>query len=182
MVKEVDRINRVVTDLLTYARPLSLERAEVDLQDLVAHTVKLVTADAHAKDVGIAQKIPGNLKKPWLDPNQITQALLNLLLNSLQAVPDGGRIEIGADLTERQDLLHLWVEDDGIGLPPAHREKALDPFFTTRKKGTGLGLAIVHKIVENHHGDIRIESPAPGKRKGTRITLLFPAAVRRGER
>ncbi|MBW2368576.1 MAG: PAS domain S-box protein [Deltaproteobacteria bacterium] len=180
MVREVDRINRVVTDLLTYARPLSVERIEVDLQDLVAHTVKLVTADAQSKEVRVHQKMRGNLKKLWLDANQITQALLNLLLNALQAVPSGGNIEIGADLVKYGEHLHVWVEDDGAGIPLEHRDKVLDPFFTTRKKGTGLGLAIVHKIMENHHGDIYIESPAPGNSKGTRISLLFPLSINKG--
>ena len=174
MVREVDRIGRVVTDLLTYAKPLSLERTRVDLPELVDHTVRLVTPDAGSRNVEILLHLGDDLGNLWLDANQITQALLNLLLNAMQAVPKNGHIEVGARVGHSSGLLHLWVEDDGKGIPAEHLDKILDPFYTTREKGTGLGLAIVHKIAENHHGEIRIESPAPGKRGGTRICLQIP--------
>ena len=70
--------------------------------------------------------------------------------------------------------LRLWVEDDGAGIPASQKEKVFDPFFTTRKKGTGLGLAIVHKIVENHHGEINLQSPPAGKTRGCRFTIDVP--------
>lgn len=174
MVREVDRINRVVTDLLTFARPLSLERTRVDLPELVTHTVRLVSADARSKNVEITTQLEDNLIDFQIDENQITQALLNLLLNSLQAVRENGHIIAGAHIQDPEETLNLWVEDDGKGIGPEHIDKILDPFFTTRDKGTGLGLAIVHKIVENHHGEIRIESPAPGNNVGTRVTLRIP--------
>lgn len=180
MVREVDRINRVVTDLLTYARPLTLERTRVNLPELVEHTVRLVTADARSGKVRITQHLENNLTDLWLDENQITQALLNLLLNALQAVPENGHVKVGAHIhraPRTEGLLHLWVEDDGKGVKAEHLDKILDPFFTTRDKGTGLGLAIVHKTVENHHGEIRVDSPAPGKNAGTRISLLIPGII-----
>ena len=174
MVREVDRINRVVTDLLTYARPLTLERTRVNLPELVEHTVRLVEADARSGNIRITRQLEDNLTDLWMDENQITQALLNLLLNSLQAVSENGHVIVGAHIHRPDGFLHLWVEDDGKGIEAEHLDKILDPFFTTRDKGTGLGLAIVHKIVENHHGEIRIGSPAPGKNAGTRISLLIP--------
>jgi signal transduction histidine kinase len=174
MVREIDRINSVVTDLLTYARPLTLERTRVNLPELVEHTVRLVKADARSGNVGITQRLDNNLTDLWMDENQITQALLNLLLNSLQAVSENGHIIVDAHIHRIDGFLHLWVEDDGKGVEAEHLDKIFDPFFTTRDKGTGLGLAIVHKIVENHHGEIRVDSPVPGKNAGTRISLLIP--------
>ena len=109
----------------------------------------------------------------WLDPNQITHALLNLLLNSLEAVTEGGEILVGAELTGRNQV-RIWVEDDGCGIPDGCHDKIMDPFYTTRDKGTGLGLAIVHKIVENHNGEIKVISPPPGKPSGTVISLFIP--------
>lgn len=174
MVREVDRINRVVTDLLTYARPTAIDREPVDLPELVQHTVRLVTADAESRHVSIVPQFAGDLEGVWLDANQITQALLNLLLNALQAIADGGKIEIGIQKEDAENRVHLWVADDGPGIPRDHQQKILDPFFTTRDKGTGLGLAIVHKIIENHQGEIHIQSPRAGRQSGTRISLFIP--------
>ena len=109
-----------------------------------------------------------------LDANQMTQALLNLLLNSLQAVKRGGRIEVGAALNTQNSSLHLWIEDDGPGIAVDQIEKIFEPFFTTREKGTGLGLSIVHKIIENHNGEIRVQSPLGGKDDGSRFTIIIP--------
>ena len=109
-----------------------------------------------------------------LDANQMTQALLNLLLNALQAVNQGGYIEVGAEVNTQYSHLQLWVEDDGLGITGDQIEKIFEPFFTTREKGTGLGLSIVHKIVENHNGEIRIESPPAGKKNGSRFTIVIP--------
>jgi two-component system sensor histidine kinase HydH len=149
IVLEVDRINSVVTDLLTFARPMEAELIPTDLTD---------------QDLS---KIP-------LDANQMTQAILNLLLNALQAVKNGGRIEVGAELNPSDSLLKIWVEDDGSGIAAEQKEKIFDPFFTTREKGTGLGLAIVHKIVENHSGEINLQSPLAGKTRGCRFTITIP--------
>jgi len=173
MVAEVDRINRVVTDLLTFARPMAVEVSPTDITELIEHTVRLAEADALSRDVKFQMKISDLTKLP-LDANQITQALLNLLLNALQAVPPKGNIEIGAELNTADSRLHLWVKDDGPGIPKNQIEKIFEPFYTTREKGTGLGLAIVHKIVENHNGEIRIDSPPKGMPRGCCFSIIIP--------
>ena len=176
MVAEVDRINRVVTDLLTFAGPTKAEPVPTDITEIVEHCVRLVQADSESRNITIRLNI-FDLSKVPLDSNQITQALLNLLLNAMQSVEPGGTIEIGAALKPSDARLEIWVEDNGAGIEPDKLYKIFDPFYTTRAKGTGLGLAIVHKIVENHQGEIRIESPAAGKRKGCRFTLSLPTGV-----
>lgn len=173
MVSEVDRINTVVTDLLTFARPMKAELIPTDLTELVGHTIRLMQPDAQSRNVSVQRNI-SDLRKIPLDAHQMTQAILNLLLNALQAVKNGGRIEVGAEFNPSDSLLKLWVEDDGSGITADQKEKIFDPFFTTREKGTGLGLPIVHKIVENHSGEINLESPPFGKNQGTRITLSIP--------
>ncbi|HYA02794.1 MAG TPA: ATP-binding protein [Syntrophobacteria bacterium] len=177
MVKEVDRINRVVTDLLTIARPQEPDLAPADLQELLDHTVHLVQADVDRRGVEIHLTIARGLPEVVVDENQITQALLNLVLNALQAVETGGTIEVGASVEDLDSRLHLWVEDNGPGVPPEHVERIFDPFFTTRAKGTGLGLPIVQKIAENHRGEIRVESPPKGKARGSRFTISIPLDV-----
>ncbi len=177
MVSEVDRINRVVTDLLIFARPMEAELAPTDVTDLVERTVRLVQADARSRDVVIQVSL-SDLSKIPLDENQMTQAILNLLLNSLQAVDSGGHIEVGAELDPSVSRLIIWVEDDGPGISRDQKEKIFDPFFTTREQGTGLGLAIVHKIVENHNGAINLQSPPAGKTRGCRLTISIPVQSR----
>jgi len=173
MVSEVDRINRVVTDLLTFARPMEADLAPTDVTELVERTVRLVQVDARSRDIDIQTNL-SDLSKIPLDANQMTQAILNLLLNSLQAVESGGHIEVGVELDPSVSQLKIWVEDDGPGISPDQKEKIFDPFFTTREKGTGLGLAIVHKIVENHGGEIHLQSPPAGKVQGCRFTVSIP--------
>ncbi len=173
MVSEVDRINRVVTDLLTFARPMAADLAPTDVTELIEHTVRLVQDDARNRNINIQIHI-SDLSKIPLDANQMTQAILNLLLNAILAVKDGGRIEVGAELDPSLSRIKIWVEDNGPGIAADQKEKIFDPFFTTREKGTGLGLAIVHKIVENHNGEINLKSPPIGKKQGARITLSIP--------
>jgi two-component system sensor histidine kinase HydH len=175
MVSEVDRINTVVTDLLTFARPMEADLAPTDVAELIEHSVRLVEADAKSHESEIRMNFTA-LPEVKLDANQMTQALLNLLLNSLQAVKRGGRIEVGAEPNTRNSSLHLWIEDDGPGIAVEKDkiEKIFEPFFTTREKGTGLGLSIVHKIVENHNGEIRVQSPLGGKNYGSRFTIILP--------
>jgi len=176
MVYEIDRINRVVSDLLIYSKPLTAKRKIEDLGEIVDHTILLVNADALERNIKISKIFSGDLDELRIDSNQITHALLNLLLNSLEAVSTGGKIEVGAEVIDSQQL-HLWVEDDGIGIPQDHQDKVMDPFYTTRDKGTGLGLAIVHKIVENHNGEIKIESPPKGKSNGTMVSMFISLVV-----
>jgi len=173
MVSEVDRINNVVTDLLTFARPMEADLKPADVTGLIEHAVRLVEADAKSHALEINVNIAG-IPEVELDANQMTQALLNLLLNSLQAVNPGGYIEVGAELEARNSGLQLWVEDDGPGIAKNQIEKIFEPFFTTRETGTGLGLSIVHKIVENHNGVIRVQSPPGGKKHGSRFTIIIP--------
>jgi two-component system sensor histidine kinase HydH len=177
MAKEVDRINKVVTDLLTFARPMEAELAPTDVAELMEHTLRLVEEDARGRRVEILKGFSPDLPPVALDANQMTQALLNLLLNALEVSQAGGKIEAGTAMAGSASRLLVWVEDDGPGIPAENMGKIFDPFFTTRESGTGLGLAMVHKIVENHKGDIRVESPVPGKSRGSRFTISIPVTT-----
>ncbi len=173
MVQEVDRINRVVTDLLTFARPMPATLAPTDVSELVGHCIRLAKPRADAHRINIHTRVSDVSILP-LDGNQMTQALLNLLLNAVQAADPGGQVEIGAELQVSDSRLVFWVEDDGQGIAADKLEKIFEPFFTTREAGTGLGLSIVHKIVENHHGEILVACPPPGKVRGCRFTIRIP--------
>ncbi|MBI5579524.1 MAG: PAS domain-containing protein [Deltaproteobacteria bacterium] len=174
MVEEVDRINRVVSDLLSLARPLETKPLACSITELINHVARLVANDAHSRNVTLAIDMAADIGCCRVDPNQLTQALLNLLLNALQAVEPGGFVRIGAD-TDEAGGLRIRVSDDGHGIPREQLDKIFDPFFTTRSRGTGLGLAIVHQIVDNHNGEIRVESPVAQGQRGSCFTIRIPA-------
>lgn len=172
IIREMDRINRVVSDLLTFARPRRIAPRPTDVRELVDHVVRLVEADAAARRISIEKRVAPDTRTAMLDAAQMTQALLNLALNALQAVDEEGTIIIGGH--RDGDGIRLWVEDDGPGIPAEARDKVFDPFFTSRETGSGLGLAIVHKIAENHGGAIHIQSPPAGCGRGCRVEILLP--------
>jgi two-component system sensor histidine kinase HydH len=176
MVKEVDRINRVVTDLIIFARPFEAHLTSTDIAKLIEHALLLVQADAVSRDITFIKQFPSEPIHFNLDANQITTAIFNLLLNAVQIIGNGGRIEVGFELSRQNSRLDIWVEDNGPGIPPDQQKKIFEPFYSTREKGTGLGLAIVNKIIENHNGDIKIESPIQGSKSGCRFSIQIPAA------
>ena len=174
MIKEVDRINKVVTDLIGFAKPLDLDKQPTNVEQLVSHTIRLVENDALPRNIEVKRTFGKDPVPVYLDEGQITQALLNLLLNAMQAVDDSGLIQIGLKMNTDKTILLMSVEDDGQGIAKEIRAKVFDPFFTTHKEGTGLGLPIVHKIVENHGGLIHIDSPPKGKKRGCIFTIELP--------
>ena len=177
MVKEIDRINRVVNDLLAFAQPMKPNREPTDIAEIIEHTIRLMEVDARSRDVLIHRNISPDLDKLSIDGNQITQALINLILNSLHALDKEGIIEVGAKADNSGNQINIWVEDNGSGIAHENKGKIFDPFFTTREQGTGIGLAIVHKIAENHGGEIRVDSPLPSKNQGCRFTIILPVEM-----
>lgn len=172
MVREIDRINHVVSDLINFARPMAPEPEATCLADLIDHVVSLVSADARTHAIDIHVDCEAAMPLVSLDPNQVTQALLNLMLNAVNALDPGGAIAVRASFSNAE-AVQIRVEDNGPGIDPQIQEKIFEPFYTTRERGTGLGLAIVRKIAENHDGWINVESPLPGKDGGTRFTLYL---------
>src|SRR5262249_33926123 len=109
--------------------------------------------------------------KAAVDPGQIRQALWNLCLNAIEAMPDGGELRSSVRAGGASGPIEVTVQDTGVGIPPGDRPHLFEPFFSTKPSGTGLGLAIVHRVVEDHEAEIRVESE-PGQ--GTRVTVTLP--------
>lgn len=174
MIREVDRLNRVITELLEYTRPLEIKPVPVDAADLVAHSLRLVREDARVSGIEV-RYVPSGLVPARLDPDRISQALLNLLLNAIQAMDTGGLLEV--DITRNNGGLAISIRDTGKGIAREDLGRIFDPYFTTKPKGTGLGLAIVQKIIESHGGEISVESE-PGK--GSTFTITLPAEAGQG--
>lgn len=170
LVRETERITRTVHQLLEITRPRAAEPGPVDLDLLVRRTVDLF--ELEAERTGIRWEIrSGELPPVFGHADRLQQVLVNLVGNALAASPPGGRITIG--LRSESGRVALEVSDQGHGMAPEQRDRAFDPFYTTRAEqgGTGLGLAIVKRIVDDHGGQVDLIS-APGE--GTTVTMWLP--------
>ncbi|AGW13717.1 two-component system sensor histidine kinase NtrB [Megalodesulfovibrio gigas] len=182
MVSEADRLNRVVGDLLNLARPRALSPAMVDLQALGEELGHLLEQDIAAVDAVFSTDFQAQMC--YADADAIKQCLLNLILNSLQALGEGREaaapaahpaVRLGAvsvfGTSGTAGGVEVFVQDNGPGMRESERRHAFDPFYTSKPRGAGLGLALVEKTMREHGGSARIES-APGQ--GTTVRLLFP--------
>ncbi|MEE9418721.1 MAG: ATP-binding protein, partial [Desulfatiglandaceae bacterium] len=122
-------------------------------------------------NIKINAHLSPEIKNVSIDADRINQVLLNLYLNSIEAMEDGGILSVELSLDENSQRARITVSDTGVGIKKEDLVHIFDPYFTTRQSGTGLGLAIVHKIVESHRGEVRVESE-PGK--GTTVTIFLP--------
>ncbi|HQR50591.1 MAG TPA: ATP-binding protein [Methylophilaceae bacterium] len=166
---ETERLNRLVSTLLDSARPRAPKLQPADLHAIIRHSIDLLAAQADKKNIHIHLKLYGRHPVIELDAEQMTQVLLNLVLNALQILPQGGQVEI----TTREDAgkLVLEIADDGPGIPPQELVRVFDPFFTKREGGVGLGLAVVQQIVAAHGGEIHAGNSALG---GALFTITLP--------
>jgi two-component system sensor histidine kinase HydH len=158
MVKEVERINRSITQLLEFAKPLVVEKKEVNIRQLIDHSLKLVHHDLEQKE--IKTEVDINTKKILVhtDGDRMNQVLLNLYINAVTALEKGGMLSVGVKDMAQKGWIEIRVKDTGTGIDEESLDQIFDPYFTSRPAGTGLGLSIVHRIIENLGGSIRVES------------------------
>jgi len=173
MVQEVERLNRVIGQLLEFARPMKIHREPTSIHAVIHHSLKMIQTQAQEKGINIGTSLSPEIKEAYIDPDRISQVLLNLYLNSIEAMEHGGTINVELSQDEGSHSINIVVSDTGTGIHEEDLVHVFDPYFTTKQSGTGLGLAIAHRIIEAHTGEVRIESE-PGK--GTTITILLPAA------
>jgi two-component system sensor histidine kinase HydH len=177
MVQEVDRLNRVITELLDFARPSDLKIEPSDIRDLISRSIKLIQQDASNKNIKIKVDTADDLCPVWIDPDRLAQCLLNLYLNAIQAMDNGGTLTVNSHAGDAENV-EIVVSDTGQGIAPGDLNKIFDPYFTTKKKGAGLGLAIVYKIIEAHGGDINVMSTLD---KETEFTISIPCNLKDNE-
>lgn len=176
---EVDRIDRILDQLLRLTRPQELRRLTVDVADVLEQSLRLVAPQAERQGIAIERRIDGAPLLSQGDPDQLKQVFLNLLLNAVQAMqPDGGgrlTVELGRRRTDPAPYAHEWVEaritDSGPGIEPDDLDKVFDPFYTTKRGGTGLGLSVSHGIVHRHDGEIELRGAAE---RGTVALVRLP--------
>lgn len=170
------RLNHIVTNLLVYSRPIKAQFREVILQDILNETVNFIDIEAErsGKNVKINKYLDEDLPIPVLaDPEKLQQLIMNLCLNAVQAMPDGGSLTVKCSKpgNKKKDYASFSIVDTGIGIEKECIDKIFDPFYTTKENGTGLGLAIVKKFVDYHSGYLHIKSKV---NKGTTIQVFLP--------
>jgi two-component system sensor histidine kinase HydH len=165
---EVDRTNSLVSRFLDFARPLEIRRAPADLNDVTAAAVAAARRDASQSGVAMDFRPSAKPIVIPIDAELMERVFFNLILNAIQASPDGGTVKVETSLRDTSACVD--VTDRGHGIEPDQRESIFNPFFTTKVSGTGLGLAIVAKIVGEHRGKIDVESK-PGEGSTFRVCL-----------
>lgn len=176
---EIERIDRLVTELLMFTKraPSGQHPGDIEPIAVMEECLKLMSEQIHKEGIAVIKhfETPFSIKG---DPDRLKQALLNIIANSCQAMPGGGKLKISAGFTNNKGM--VAVEDTGVGISEHDLEKIFDPFFTTKDMGNGLGLTISKKIIEEHGGSISVASK---QGEGTVLTLLFdPAEALAGER
>jgi signal transduction histidine kinase len=168
--EEISRLAAIVENFLSFARPSSAPIEEISLDAILRQIVDLLANQAKSKKVTLDLLIQGNPKVLGSE-DQLKQAFLNLVINSLEAMPQGGLLRIRVETIDKRDVAVVHMQDTGVGIPSDQIPKLFDPFFTTRPKGTGLGLTIVHRIIQEHHGQIRVTSVPE---EGSTFTVELP--------
>ena len=171
MIREVDRLNRVITELLDFAGPKEPRREPHSLEEIADHALKLLAPDIEARKVTVVKEYEPGLPPIPVDRDQISQVFINILLNAIQSMGEGGEIRIGMRRSASPPGIEVRIADTGAGIPADDLEKVFEPFFSRKRKGTGLGLAIVHQIIAGHRGEIGVESAAG---KGTTFRIILP--------
>jgi signal transduction histidine kinase len=166
---EIGRINKIVRDLLDFAKPSPLQVRAVDIRELVDDTVELLSGQCLKQGIEISRILPDVPLTIGADPQQLRQAMLNIIFNSLEAMLSGGRLRV--EVASRGPSVIIRVSDTGPGILDADRQRLFDPFFTTKERGMGLGLAIVKGIIDRHGGQIRLDG-RPGQ--GTTVEVVLP--------
>jgi signal transduction histidine kinase len=181
LASEMSRLDRVVQTLADFSRPMEPNLKEQDLHPILQAVIHLITAEAESHNVSIeiTQDIPPVPIIIMGDAELLRQALLNIVLNAMQAMPDGGVLHV--HLTRDRHNAYLSLHDTGTGIPPEKLNRIFDLYFTTKATGSGIGLAMTYRIIQLHGGVIEVASDAnaASPHRGTTFTLRLPLATRK---
>ena len=169
---EIHRLDRVVQMLVDFSRPVELNLREQDLRQVVGDVLALATAELSTRNVTLISRLPSIPMAANVDADLFKQAVLNVILNGAQAMPDGGKLEVVLEEDRRAAV--LLISDEGSGIPEDIREKIFDLYFTTKSDGSGIGLAMTYRILQLHHGSIEVQSKTG---RGTEFELRIPLSA-----
>ncbi len=171
MIQEVDRLNRVVGQLHEFARPITISKKPINVKTFLKDSLKLIERQALEANIKIQTDLATEIDGVVVDPDRISQVLLNLYLNAVESMKNGGNLFVMLLKNEEKKRVEIRVSDTGTGISDDDLTHIFDPYFTTKASGTGLGLAIVHNIIDAHEGEIKVESRLG---QGTTVTILLP--------
>ena len=182
LIEEVDRINEIIQGLLSFSKPSKPVKEKIDLEQLLQQSLTLVNTTAKKRKIEITMDFNSSNKYLTADPSQLKQVFLNIIMNALHAMDEGGKLSLSIQLNKKlqsltseiQSFFFIIFQDNGKGIPQKDLDHIFDPFFTTKKDGTGLGLSISYGIIQQHRGDIEIESSTEGKNRGTKVVVTLP--------
>jgi signal transduction histidine kinase len=169
IVEEASRLNTIITDFINYAKPRSPNIAACRVVEVIEKNITFLEAQIKEQGYVIKKNYQNSLPEIMADGTMLYQSFLNILINAMQSMPEGGRILV--EVSSSDQLVTVHFDDEGQGIPKENLEKIWDPFFTTKDMGTGLGLGIVKNIVESHAGSIQIVNRPI---RGTRVTIELP--------
>ena len=171
MIQEVDRLNRVVGQLHEFARPITISKKPIKVKTFLKDSLKLIERQALEENIKIQTDLAPEIDEVLIDPDRISQVLLNLYLNAVESMKNGGNLFVMLLKNKEKKGVEIRVSDTGTGISEDDLTHIFDPYFTTKASGTGLGLAIVHNIIDAHEGEIKVESRLG---LGTTVTILLP--------
>ncbi|MGD9106705.1 MAG: ATP-binding protein [Desulfobacterales bacterium] len=171
MIQEVDRLNRVVGQLHEFARPITVSKKPMNIRTLLENSLKMIERQTSEANIKIQTRLDTDIGEVLVDPDRINQVFLNLYLNAIESMINGGSLDVWLLKNEKKDGIEIRVRDTGTGISQEDLTHIFDPYFTTKSSGTGLGLAIVHNIIEAHEGEIKVDSMLG---QGTTIIILLP--------
>jgi two-component system NtrC family sensor kinase len=172
IILQVERMNKAISDLLTYAQPSPPIFEIVDVSKTITAALRFVEPQAQNSGVNVIKKIGPDLPPILADYKQVEQVLINLCINAIQSMPEGGQLTIQCWQDSDDRRVRISVSDTGQGIPLEQQADIFKPFYTTKAKGSGLGLAICRRIMQEHHGRIDLEGESG---QGTTFTLTFPS-------
>jgi signal transduction histidine kinase len=171
--EELERIELIIKELLMLAKPQAIQMKRTDLTTLIEDVVLLVEAQAILQNIEVRLTLAGHRCFIQCDANQIKQVFINFLKNAIEAMPQGGVIEVALEISSEEEPV-IRIQDQGYGISEEQLRMIGEPFYSTKEEGTGLGMLVSYKIIENHSGRIRISSEVG---VGTTIIVTFPVSV-----
>jgi signal transduction histidine kinase len=173
MASELERCGETVSGLLSFAREIPLEFKDIDLRDVINAVISLTSHKMELQEIDLTSTLPPGFVSVRGDAYQLQQCVLNLIFNSIEAMPAGGDLAVELRVDPGSRSCQVAVSDTGCGIADEDLDHIFDPFFTTKPvgEGTGLGLSIVYGVVKNHNGTISVKSAVGG---GTAFTLTLP--------
>jgi PAS domain S-box-containing protein len=171
-IQEIDRATTIISDFLAFVHPQEDGLQIIDLNTLIEDVAQLVEKVAFISGIRFSRCLEPKIPPVIIDVRQVKQAVLSVLYNALQAMPQGGDLQITTGCSTESDEVCLTVRDTGMGIPPEDIARVCRPFFSTKPAGNGLGLTQVNRIMQHHHGRVSVESEID---RGTKVRLYFPA-------